>query len=178
MIYFTADTHFGHQNILWMCNRPFATIEEMNATLIENWNSRVKGNDTVYIIGDMFFRCKEPEPILRQLKGKKHLILGNHDGSWTQYVTLEAYFESVNTMLETTDGKRGLTICHYPMLSWRRAKQTYMIHGHIHNDTRMDFWPLLCARPHVLNAGVDINGFMPVTFEELIENNARWKERF
>ncbi len=50
-----------------------------------------------------------------------------------------------------------------------------MIHGHIHNDRRADFWPLIAARERVLNAGVDINGFMPVTFEELVENNARFK---
>ena len=175
MIYFTADTHFGHENVLWMCERPFATIEEMNSALIENWNGRVKGNDTVYIMGDMFFRCAEPEPILQRLKGKKHLIVGNHDGSWMQKVALGDYFESVNTLLETTDGRHGLTLCHYPMLSWKHAQKTYMIHGHIHNDTRADFWPLLCARGHVLNAGVDINDFRPVTFDELVENNARWK---
>lgn len=176
MIYFTADTHFGHENVLWMCGRPFATIEEMNSALIENWNGCVKGNDTVFIMGDMFFRCAEPEPILRRLKGKKHLIIGNHDGAWMEKVALGDYFESVSTLLETSDGRRGLTLCHYPMLSWKHAQKTYMIHGHIHNDTRADFWPLLCSRGHVLNAGVDINGFRPVIFEELVENNARWKQ--
>ena len=39
----------------------------------------------------------------------------------------------------------------------------------------MDFWPLLRSRDRVLNAGVDINGFQPVTFEELLENNRSWK---
>ena len=73
------------------------------------------------------------------------------------------------------NGKRAITLCHYPLLSWKHAKRSYMIHGHIHRKTDMDYWPLLCNRDRVLNAGVDINGFSPVTFEELLENNQRWK---
>ena len=132
MIYFTADTHFGHYNVIRFCDRPFASAEEMDKAMIQNWNDRVTGNDTVYILGDKF--------------------------------------------LETSDGKRSLTLCHYPMLSWKHAKRSYMIHGHIHNDTRADFWPLIAARENVLNAGVDINSFKPVTFDELLENNRHFKE--
>ncbi len=132
MIYFTADTHFGHCNVIRFCDRPFASAEEMDEAMIQNWNERVTGNDTVYILGDKF--------------------------------------------LETSDGKRSLTLCHYPMLSWKHAKRSYMIHGHIHNDTRADFWPLIAARENVLNARVDTNSFKPVTFDELLENNRRFKE--
>lgn len=133
MIYFTADTHFGHCNVIRFCDRPFASAEEMDEAMIQNWNERVTGNDTVYILGDKF--------------------------------------------LETSDGKRSLTLCHYPMLSWKHAKRSYMIHGHIHNDTRADFWPLIAARENVLNAGVDTNSFKPVTFDELLENNRHFKEK-
>ena len=49
MIYFTADTHFGHENVIRFCGRPYTTAAEMDEALIENWNSRVKGNDTVFI---------------------------------------------------------------------------------------------------------------------------------
>ena len=49
MIYFTADTHFGHENVIRFCRRPYATAAEMDEALVENWNSRVKGNDTVFI---------------------------------------------------------------------------------------------------------------------------------
>ena len=48
MIYFTADTHFGHENVIRFCGRPYTTAAEMDEALIENWNSRVKGNDTVF----------------------------------------------------------------------------------------------------------------------------------
>ena len=175
MIYFIADTHFGHANVIKMCNRPYSDIDTMNVELIAAWNHRVTGNDTVYILGDMFFRCNDPEPILKQLKGKKHLILGNHDGSWMTKGDFSHYFASINNYLEVSDGTRGMTLCHYPLLSWKHAKTTYMIHGHIHANTDMDFWPLLKIRDHVLNAGVDVNGYQPVTFDELLANNIAFK---
>lgn len=48
MIFFTADTHFGHENVIWMCERPYRDIDEMNETMISAWNERVTGNDTDY----------------------------------------------------------------------------------------------------------------------------------
>ena len=73
MNYFTSDLHLGHRNIIRLCNRPFATIEEMDETLIRNWNAKVTNGDTVYILGDLLFRNEKPaEEYLKQLKGKKH----------------------------------------------------------------------------------------------------------
>ena len=175
MIYYTADTHFGHANVIEMCERPYPDVDAMNEAMIAAWNERVHGNDTVYIIGDMFFRCADPESILRRLKGKKRLIVGNHDGSWMGKVDLSRYFLSVDNFFEISDGAHGLTLCHYPMLTWKHAKRTYMIHGHIHADTSADFWPLIQCRDHVLNASVDLNGYHPVTFDELVENNRKFK---
>jgi calcineurin-like phosphoesterase family protein len=88
------------------------------------------------------------------------------------------YFVSVDELLVVTDGVRQMTLCHYPLLSWKRQKRSYMIHGHIHANTQDDFFPLIVARDRMLNAGVDINGFRPVTFEELQENNRSFKEQF
>ena len=178
MIFFTADTHFGHKNILKLCNRPFETIEEMNETLIENWNHRVSGMDTVYIVGDMFFRCSDAEAILRRLKGKKRLIVGNHDSSWMNKVDLNRYFVSIDRLLEISDGKHALTLCHYPLLTWKHVQKSYMIHGHIHADTSADYFPLICNRSNVFNAGMDINGFMPVSFDELVQNNEQFKDKY
>lgn len=174
VIYFTADLHWGHENILGFCRRPFLSLEEMNERLIENWNRRVRGNDTVFVLGDMFFRCDDAESILARLRGKKRLITGNHD-TWVQRIDCARYFDSVDSFLETTDGKRALTLCHYPLLTWKHAKRSYMIHGHIHDDRTSDYWPLIQARDNVLNAGVDINQYQPVTFEELLENNRAYK---
>jgi len=171
MTYFTSDQHFGHFNIIRLCSRPFATVEEMDATMLSRWNAKVREEDTVYILGDLFYRAATVEPILEQLKGRKHLILGNHDGSWTDRVDLAKHFESVQTLKEVNVDGRLLTLCHYPMLSYPWARRGYMIYGHIHNNVGDDYWPLIQRRPRMLNAGVDINGFEPVSFDEMVANN-------
>jgi len=174
MTYFTSDQHFGHFNIIRLCNRPFSSVEEMDATMLARWNAKVRDGDTVYILGDLFYRAAKVEPILEQLKGRKHLVLGNHDGSWTDRVDLARYFESAQTLKEVNVDGRLLTLCHYPMLSYPWARRGYMIYGHIHNNVGDDYWPLIQRRPRMLNAGVEINGYEPVTFDELVANNAKF----
>ena len=176
MFFFTADTHFGHRNVLKLCNRPFENVEEMDETLIENWNSRITGRDTICIVGDMFFACDNPETILKRLHGKKRLIVGNHDSSWMSKFEYQKYFESVDDLLQISDGKHSLIMCHYPLLTWMHQSRSFMIHGHIHANTDMDFWPCIKARNNLLNAGTDLNNFTPVTFNELLENNRIFKE--
>ena len=68
-VFFIADTHFGHANVIKFCARPFASVEEMDETLIENWNAKVKGCDTVFVLGDMFYRCENVAEILWRLSG-------------------------------------------------------------------------------------------------------------
>ena len=118
----------------------------------------------------------DKEEILRKLKGKKYLIAGNHDISWLTKFDASRYFEDITKFLETSDGQHRLVLSHRPQVSWDHERRAYMVHGHIHNDTSADFWPLLCVRERALNAGVDINGFRPVTFEELLANNIAFKK--
>lgn len=176
MVFFTADLHFGHANIIRHCARPFVSVEEMDAALLANWRRRVRADDTVYIVGDLMFYCKDPESYLRQLPGKKHLIVGNHDPVWMKKVPVERYFESVQPLLECSDGAHRLVLCHYPMMTWNHvAHGSYLIYGHIHNNTDGIYWPLLAQMDQALNAGADINGFAPVTFAELVGNNRRFQ---
>ena len=207
-IFYIADTHFGHESIMRLGRRPFETIEEMDKTLIENWNKRIKGNDKVYILGDMFYKTTGVCEVLKQLKGKKHLILGNHDSSWLEEYTVikkdengkkikntdtlphksyrivetgedaNLYFESVNDILQMGDRDIGCILCHYPLLSWKHDKRLLMIHGHLHCNTKDLFFPILVDDQRILNAGVEINGYMPVTLEEMKENNRIFKERY
>ena len=88
------------------------------------------------------------------------------------------YFVGVDNLLEITDGIRGITLYHYPLLTWKRKLRTYVIHGHIHNDTTSGYFPLIATQERMLNAGVGISGFRPVTFEEMVENNRLFKEQF
>lgn len=178
MIFFTSDLHLGHANVIRHCNRPFASVEEMDEALIDNWNSKVQSNNnTVYVLGDVMFRNKKsPEEYLRRLKGKKHLITGNHDRDWVKKCNLGEFFESVNRMDFLSDGQRQMTLCHFPMMSWPHNTRAYLVHGHIHNNTDAEYWPLIRRSEFILNTGVDINGFAPVTFDEMVENNRRHKK--
>ena len=177
MTFFTADQHFGHFNIMRLSKRPFASLDEMNETLIARWNAKVRDEDMVYILGDLFFRAATVEPALQRLKGRKHLVLGNHDHTWTSKVRLADHFESVQNICEIKIGDKPATLCHYPMLSYPQARRGYMIYGHIHNNTGDDYWPLIMRRGRMLNAGVDVNNFAPVTFDELLANNASFRQQ-
>lgn len=144
MIFYISDPHLGHKNIIKFCNRPFSCADEIGEAIIDNWNSRVTNGDTVRIMGDLMFRNrKHPEEYLSRLKGKKHLIVGNHDKAWMKKVDLSRWFESVEMMTFFTDGDRKITMCHYPMMSWPFSNHGgWMIYGHIHENTNMDYWPL------------------------------------
>ena len=177
LIYYTADLHIGHTNVLRHCDRPFISVDDMNEALIRNWNARIQRLDTVYIIGDLFFRNKSPaETYLAELKGRKHLITGNHDSSWMKKTDWPGFFESVNPLQTIRDSGRLITMCHYPMMTWP-GRDSYMVFGHIHNSTSASFWPLIRDNPRMLNAGVDVNHFFHVTLEEMVQNYERFKAR-
>ena len=169
MIYYTADPHFGYQPLL--AGRPFETVAEMDEALIAAWNAAVGPADTVYLVGDIGWNGGHvPCRTLARLNGRKHLIRGNHDTGYLDAPLLYRYFESVTDFLEIDDGPHHIFLSHYPMLFSR--PNGYMIHGHLHASGQ--FHDILRTLPRVLNAGVDVNGFRPVTLEQLIENNARF----
>lgn len=115
-----------------------------DAWLIDKWNSTIKRQDEVYILGDVCLGNRvRAEEIVKQLRGRKHLILGNHDKSMKG---LERYFESVsqikeakftNNQFKFIDPNETFCVemCHYPLLTWnRRPHGTCHIHGHCHNS--------------------------------------------
>ena len=79
MNFYISDMHYGHANILRLCNRPFSDVYEMNKALIQNWNSAVTPYDTVYIVGDVAWNVTEAIEFMHNCRGKKVLIVGNHD---------------------------------------------------------------------------------------------------
>ncbi len=180
MTYFTSDLHFGHSNIIKLCNRPFDSVEAMDEALIENWNRKVKRNDTVYVIGDIVWDKKRLAYYMDRLSGKKILIAGNHDSTWSRREEAKVYFDEVLPYLEVHLNGHPITMCHYPMLEWMssreesRRKIGYLIHGHIHNRISDEYRQLYLSF-NALNAGTDVNNFEPVTFEELVANNLSFK---
>lgn len=119
MNFYIGDPHSGHEAIIRLCKRPFADVDEMDETLINNWNSRVTNGDTVFILGDMMFRNKkEPSEYLERLKGHKILVLGNHDASWIWHECATENLTTHVSMMELIDKNRRVVLCHYPMLTW------------------------------------------------------------
>lgn len=166
-ILFTADTHFGHKNIISHCNRPFKDIDEHDEVLVRNWNAKVSKGDTVYHLGD-FALCstKRARDILASLNGKVTLIRGNHDkavkGSYVQE------FEKVCDYLEITVEEQKICLMHFPIESWNKAHYgSWHLHGHSHGS--------LQASPDRkrLDVGVDCWGYIPVCFEEIREEMNR-----
>lgn len=101
MIYFIADTHFNHTNIIKYCNRPFNNTIEMNEYINQRWNSVVKHNDIVYHLGDVGFSSVETvKSLVGRLNGTKILIRGNHDfkigtNTWKEIGFLEVYKKKI-----------------------------------------------------------------------------------
>lgn len=170
MIYYISDPHFGNEAVLKHDARPFASVQEMDATLIQNWNRVVTAEDTVYMLGDLGFHDSPiPGRQLARLAGHKHLIRGNHDTGLKNQRKLFHYFESVTDFLEIDDGGFHITLCHYPIVY---AQRGYMIHGHFHHHhARPEVFSVLKGLTRVMNAAVDLNHFQPVTLDELIVNN-------
>lgn len=175
---YISDLHFGHKNVIRLDGRPFADVEEMDEVMIALWNAKVKPEDHVYILGDVCMRNEKPaEWYLEQLAGHKHLICGNHDGSLLKNDKALACFESVDKMGHLRDGNYTLCMCHYPIADWyRRHRGTWLVYGHIHNR-RDDTYAFMKTRERALNAGACLNGYVPCTFDELIENNKIFQER-
>ena len=111
----------------------------MDEVLIANWNAKVHRDDVVYIVGDLIWQSSDPTPYFAQLKGKKHLIVGNHD-KWLAKYDVAHYFEEITQYAEVSVDGHPITFCHYPMLEWKNSRKEgssrlgYLVHGHIHNN--------------------------------------------
>ena len=123
-VFFIADLHFGHKNIIKFARPQFSGLEEMHETLIENWNSVVKQKDVVYVLGDVAFG-KDNLHYLAQLSGRKHLIMGNHDhyaiSEYTQY------FDHIWGAI----GYKGCVLTHIPIIESQFYRWKLNIHCRI-----------------------------------------------
>ena len=175
MIYFTADNHFYHVNIISSCGRPFNDVHEMNKKMIDNWNSCVTPNDEVYILGDFLYKgtAIEANIILSKLKGKKYLIKGNHE----QYLAYPNFnhsaFEWIKEYHVLTFKGIDFILFHYPILEWHKFyRGSIHLYGHVHNseEKHPDFREKVkLLGPRAVNVGVDMHDFYPVNVYQIIE---------
>lgn len=174
MIFYTADLHLFHKNIISMCNRPFESLEMMHQVIAENWNHVVTDEDEVYIVGDVYLKFNtETELYLKALHGRKHLITGNHDKAHLKKENFRNLFASISNYSEIRDENRKVILFHYPILEWDGYfRDTYHVYGHIHNSDN-NFANQIVKQEqfkNAFNAGVDVNHFTPKILTEWINN--------
>ena len=172
--HFTSDPHYGHNDIIGFCRRPFADTVEMKAALIAEYNRCVGASDTVVWVGDCFF-CgkKEAAEILAQLNGPKVLVRGNHNASAAAMARIG--FDLVVDSLTMHLAGNVVRVHHtyrseahigddermkQAGLKWpARRKDEWLIHGHIHSREKQN--------GHAIHVGVDAWDFRPASLAEI-----------
>lgn len=165
-IWFTADLHLGHKNMT--AYRKCASVEEMNETLVANWNSRVNKEDNIFILGDVSF-CGVGRTVeyLQRLNGRKYLVAGNHDrGLRSKLAFTECFIKVVDYLELHVQAVPTLILFHYPIASWDGCfHDTIHLHGHTHGGFR-----LTPESPDAfsLDVGVDCHNFKPISLSEIL----------
>jgi calcineurin-like phosphoesterase family protein len=158
-VFFTSDTHFGHAGARGLYRRPFASTEEMDATMVARWNQAVGPDDDVWHLGDVAVGqgAARVAALLDALHGRKHLVTGNNDPPAT---TVQPGWASVQPYAETLVDGVHLVLCHYAFRTWRNSGRGWLnLHGHSHGRQA----PL----PRQADVGVDCWAFRPVTLAEI-----------
>lgn len=173
-IFFTSDTHFGHSKIIEYCKRPFSSIEEHDKALIQNWNSVVGQDDTVFHLGDFAYGNSQfIANIIKQLNGNIILIKGNHDLRNIN-PTLYNIFSDVVYQARILIDKQTVYLNHFPFLCFEHGdinlyKNNYSIQlfGHVHSGpltSSEDVNRLNILLPTQYDVGVDNNNFTPISW--------------
>jgi calcineurin-like phosphoesterase family protein len=175
--WFTADYHMGHGNIIGLCERPFADVDEMENRIIQWHNELVAPRDTVYDLGDFAFRCTPEHAVdrLAKLNGCRVMLWGNHDKPLRQALS-RGLLKSLlargkvsfvgdpdprqQTALKVSvDGQR-IVLAHYAQRTWQGAfRDTWHLFGHSHGN--------LAPFRKSFDVGVDANNFRPLSLEDV-----------
>jgi calcineurin-like phosphoesterase family protein len=168
MNWFTADWHMGHQNpkdvhkgVIPYCDRPFAGLTDMHATISYSLLSRLTEDDTLYVLGDCWLYWDEDtaREFMNAIPGKKILIRGNHD-RWGKAKFMQSGFDEVHKYLEIIINGTKCVMIHDPVVACIKDLQSHVIiNGHIHQ-----LWKTF---GRCINVGVDVWNFAPVSEEQL-----------
>lgn len=183
---FTSDLHVQHRNIISYSNRPFKDVEEMEETLIANYNKVIGPDELCVILGDVFF-CGKPKArsIMDRLNGEKWLVKGNHDMKTN--ALLDIGFSLVVEQMSIYIAGQQVKLCHFPYKDTyhgihkdgddryldKRPKENinqWLLHGHTHSTEQID------TKRKQLHVGVDAWNYEPVLYtkiEELIKSNVK-----
>jgi len=151
----------------------------MDEVLINNWNERVKSNDTIYHLGDVTLGgYKYAKELFSQLNGRI-IVLANwkhHDKYWLDdFKPCDMYSKSGHTVsladpllsLELPEYSEGgypktLVMCHFPLVRWDRSHyNSWHVHGHCHGTYQ--------GPPRSMDVGVDCTNYAPISLEEIAQ---------
>lgn len=194
-IYFYGDPHFGHDNIIKYCDRPFQNSQEMDEALIKNYNQFVRKEDIVYFLGDLGLPgAPRLQEIISRLNGIKILIMGNHDkyGITTYY---DLGFVNVVESAIISVGQRQIRLNHYPQRTIRELCRIFLLYIKKMREKNRTFQQVfqrikrewskyqystkgwnICGHVHNawkinkknINVGVDVWDFRPVLLKKVI----------
>lgn len=172
MIYFTSDTHFGHdREFIWKA-RGFNSVEEMNEEIIKRFNSKVTAEDDLYILGDIIMGDASNIEYVKRLNGKIHIIFGNHDTPARREM-----YEELKNVVECSWAnmikykKQFIFLSHFPTVTTNEdikeiqsLKQCVLnFYAHTHQAT-----PFFEDNPRMFHVGVDSNNCYPILIDDAL----------
>lgn len=175
MIWVTSDLHLFHNQEFIYKSRGFDTVEQMNEAIETHWNEMIGDDDEVYILGDLMVGGKgngnaEGMKTVRRLKGKKHIVIGNHDTD-TRIALYRAEPSVIDVQYATRFRYRGYSfyLSHYPSITTNLQHETLKqgvinLFGHTHSKER--FYDDL---PFMYNVSLDAHDIRPVCIDNVLE---------
>jgi len=173
-VWVTSDTHFNHVSICgptltkWDKGyRNFSSLQEMNDTIIDRLNMKVREDDILIHVGDVIMGHK-PEVYLPQIMtrincGEIHLVYGNHDDRIRTNPALQELFTSVQSELFLSYHNEYFHFYHFPLGSWDKiGKGSMQLHGHCHGSYSRTYG-------RQKDIGVDSNNFYPHLLDDIIQ---------
>lgn len=160
-IWFTADFHLGHANIIRYCGRPFATVEAMDQAILDRLNALVKANDVLYFLGDFCLGSQaRVVAYRRRIRCQKILAVpGNHD---KQARKLNEEFCWLDNLAEVSIHGQPIVLCHYALRVWNQSNRgSWHLYGHSHG--RLPEIPTSLS----IDVGVDTHDFRPWHYDEI-----------
>jgi calcineurin-like phosphoesterase family protein len=184
-IFVTSDLHFNHnREFVWKV-RGFNAIDEMNETIVKNWNATVGKDDHVYVLGDLCLGGGDlsvlaaNKMLIESLNGKLHIIRGNHDteSRVRMYETCANVVDDVKWADMLCYKGYHFYLSHFPTLTGNLEKETLKqctcnLFGHTHQTTNF-----YLDMPYLYHVGVDSHNCYPVSLDNIIqEMKAKVKE--
>ena len=167
--WFTSDTHFSQQRTLDLSRRPFVNVQEMDYTMISNWNKRITMYDDVVHAGDFM----DPEKVADMLKSflsflnfkTLHWVLGNYDRKIKDQIEQIVASSGRDIQLyehdyRLSDGKNSYVVVHEPNdFEIKASPSDIILYGHIHGRS--------FAKKNGFDLGIDYHQYSPISIEQV-----------